>query len=382
MRSLLLSLILLQGINISAQNEAYNSDSLKSLMDESRFILARSYLQDTKELIPPEKDSIWAEWNIQYAVVNSLIDEHDTAFDAVRNAIQIAKDLNSDYLLFKANTQLIEQYRRNRLYDRALFLIREMRKDTQDKDPRTLARFFHRSAAVYNETPQHRNIDQGYTDTAIALSELSLQISSQYGFENYQATSLNELGNIYERKGYLNQALNYYKMSIDLWIANQDIYLANAVKNLGSYYLRRNEADSALYYFNMVLKILENCDEDFQIYADTYWGIKKAYEAKGDSINYYKSNELESKYVIQLLEEQLERKLMDLSLAYEAKEKDLIIQERNQRLKKEKEQSQYILILLILTSISSIALIYFYFSSKKKNKELQELLQKKGGNNS
>jgi|GEM_PF-6021421 len=374
-----LFLLFLMGIScFTIQAERYDPDSLRSLLNETRYILAKSYLEEARKEFKEDEDSLLADWHIGYAVVCSILEDQDTAFSSLQTALNIADKLESDYLNFKANTQLIELYRKNRMYERALFLIRKLNQNIKIKDPQLLSRFFHRAAAVYNETPQHYDyrLDQGYTDTAIALSELSLEISTQFGFENDQATSLNELGNIYERTGYLNEALAYYKQSINLWIDQKDIYLANAVKNLGSYYLRRNESDSALHYFKIVINILQECDMDHQIYADTYWGIKMAYEVKGDSMNFLRYDNIEAHHRKILYEEQMSKDIADLAIAYEVKQKELMLQEREKRLLKEQEQRRYIMILLALVAIVISVMVYFIFDSRRKKKQLNRALEK------
>ena len=332
-------------------------------MNDSRFNAALEFLEKEKDKIREGEDSILAEWYIEHGVITSLLDKQDSAFSSLQNAIDISKRIRSKELEFKANTQLIELYRRNRLYEQALFLIRKLRDETPGKSPILVARFLHRSAAVYNETPQQMEVQGAFVDTAIALSELSLEISKRYGFKDFQSTSLNELGNIYERTGYFDKAWAYYIMSINLRLEKKDIYLANAVKNLGSYYLRRNIPDSALYYFNMVLEIIKDFDLDHQIYADTHWGLMKAYEAKGDSINYLKNKILEAKHASLLTEERLKKKIIDQSLEYEEKERRRLEEERLKKIQEER-RNNYILSGI---GIFILFLLLLYLFKKRRN---------------
>ena len=107
-------------------------------------------------------------------------------------------------------------YRNVRFYDKALKVIKELEHLIPRMADLQLARYYHRSAAVYNEL-QYLNKDNSYLDTAISLSNLAIEISLKINHDSYLATSYNELGNIYERLEKWDEALKYYNKSILLW---------------------------------------------------------------------------------------------------------------------------------------------------------------------
>ena len=164
-------------------------------------------------------------------------------------------------------------YRNVRFYDKALKVIKEIESLLLKIADRQLARYYHRSAAVYNEL-QYLNQDNSYLDTAISFSNLSVEISLKNIYDSYLATSYNELGTIYERLEKWDEALKYYNKSILLWKDKGLFDYANAIKNKGSYFLNRKEFDSSIFYFNQGLTMAASIN-NYRFNMETLWGLKQ-----------------------------------------------------------------------------------------------------------
>ena len=370
------SILLIYFIGIAYSSHSfsgnYDRDSLLNLLGKSAYDEALRYLEHFEDSMTAVDDSLKIEWLLDYNVVSSVINKTNESFKCIEEAIQIADKINSNHLSFKAKTHLIELYRKVQMRGEAIRLIRRERGKVKEQTEVLQSRFYHRAAAVYNEN-NYVNKDPSYLDTAILYSNKSLEISIANDLYDYQATSFNELGNIYERMGKMSEALQVYDKSISLWENRNKLNYTNAIKNKGSYFLRQQEYDSAISYFKKVLFNTRD-EKEVLIKADTYQGLKKAYKAKGDSLNYLRSSSLEAHYVSLDVEQRLQNKIHDLSIAYEAKEKDILIEKGKSLIRQEQQQNKIILFLVLLLIVILFGVFYVYLMARKKNVALENLM--------
>lgn len=369
---ILFFLIVFVAGSVQASSDTYSRDSMLNLLGHSKYEQAIEYLEQFKDSMTAKDDSLKIEWLIDHSITASITLDTDTAFKSILEAISIANTMNSPHLHFKATIHLIEIYRKMRFYDEALSIVRKQRIHISQQNEYLQCRFYHRAAAVYNEI-NYSNNDETYIDTAIMYSLRSLETSENSHYKESIATSLNELGNIYERIGKMEEALKVYNRSILLWKNLNDLNHANAIKNKGSYFLRQQQYDSAIYYFKEVISHVS--DDQFLMYADTYEGLKKVYLALGDSLNYFKYNFLEADYSTLDAEQRLKNRILDLTMDYEAREKDALIEKSKNEITRKRQQNKIIVFLGLLLVVILFGVFYVYLLTRKKNRALNHLLK-------
>lgn len=368
-----LSCLLVGTVYASRKPNSFNKDSLKVLLNRSLYTEALNYYLQSKDSVFKLNDSSKIEWLIEYSNIATSAFKSDLAFESLQQSIELSDKSNLKQLNIKSKIQLIELFRNVRFYDNSLEIIKELEASLPIMKPYDLSRFYHRSAAVYNEL-QYLDNDNLYLDTAIFYSMQSLKISERENFKNHRATSYNELGNIYERLGDSLNSINYYDKSINLWKDESKFNYANAIKNKGSFFLRNQNYDSAIVYFKKGLKLTDEL-KDYRFNIETFWGIKQSYYLKGDSLNGLKSELNESKNSVLDAEQRLNNKLFELTTAFESKRKDAQLEKSQLELASEKKHQRAIILVSALLLLLVITLSVFMLISKKKNKLLKNLLK-------
>ena len=348
------------------------SDSLDIYYSKSDFGQAINYLLRTRPNPESTDDSTQIEWLIDYSQASSYNAKREEAFSSIQNALSLAKD-NFDSLYFKANVQLIEFYRSSGLHLKAIILIRSMEKKGLKYTGAIRSRFYHRSAAVYNELHYIKN-NPIYIDTAIQYSYKALNISRKLNLGHDKAISYNELGSIYDRQGELKKSINYYDSAQIIWKEISLVNYVNVIKNKSVYFLNKQELDSSKAYIEKALSLIEG-KNFYRMKSESYWVLKQIYYLQKDTLSGLKIELEEARYNVLYLERKMKERLENLTIQYDLKEKDLEISRNKETIKKEKEQVQ-ITAFIITVLISLIAfIIYLAFVSKQKNNELKALLK-------
>lgn len=117
---------------------------------------------------------------------------------------------------------------------------------TELNEPRTVAVIWHQIGMVHRETGHFDQAEEAYCQ--------SLSIESRYKNVSGEAGTLNELGNLYDAMGRLEDAATYYRQAKDIYIKLQDKYneahirsnLADSLINLEQYDEARREIHRAI----------------------------------------------------------------------------------------------------------------------------------------
>ncbi|MBL1144842.1 MAG: sensor histidine kinase [Bacteroidetes bacterium] len=362
-------LVLIYVVSVGFEPKNY-PDSIAKYSASGDYGKAKEFLNESRLNTPIDNDSNLVEWLINHAQLTAIIGENDSALYSIQQALALSKKLNSKYLQHKIQVQQIEFNRKLRKYILAHKIIKALLKEGIE-DATLRCRFYHRSAAVYNEM-HYGNLKSSTLDSARLFAETALTLAKQLNNISAQATCYNELGDIYEKMNAPELSYKNYHEAIKLWKGENNFERYNAIKNLGKFFFKNQLYDSSLYYYNYALVNVKN-SKDFALISNVYGGLKEAYFGKGDSLNGHKSHVYEV-YNMALLGEQIMKSRINelyVELETEVKEKEIV--KKEVELKQKDKQFKYFSVFGVLLLIVIIFLIYSFYISKKKNKLLRKL---------
>jgi tetratricopeptide (TPR) repeat protein len=125
-----------------------------------------------------------------------------------------------------------------------------------------------REAEIYHLKATYYNME-GNLDLAVEFYEKSREIGERYGhfLHILNRSNIGMLGEIYGRKGELDQALHYQNQQVEFWknshLPPARIAYAGILRSIGSNYFQQGEVDKAINYFKQSLKILEQPDYQY-----------------------------------------------------------------------------------------------------------------------
>jgi hypothetical protein len=142
-------------------------------------------------------------------------------------------------------THLAELSRKNQNFDSANYYLDQANQYLNNKEVSniTLAKYFSRKASILNERG-------GSLEEVILYLKRVIQLAKKVNNLDLEATSLNELGFVYEKKGN-SIYVDYYENAYDLFINNNDIPNAlNVLINLSRYHVANQKYLLSLGYIN------------------------------------------------------------------------------------------------------------------------------------
>jgi tetratricopeptide (TPR) repeat protein len=95
----------------------------------------------------------------------------------------------------------------------------------------------------------------GYLDDALLYHSRSLSLARDLGDKSMQATILNNIANIYEKKDELDKALGYYEESLRLETDEKE--KATTYNNIAIIYVNKGDYQKAVEYFQKAIEIKE-----------------------------------------------------------------------------------------------------------------------------
>jgi tetratricopeptide (TPR) repeat protein len=144
------------------------------------------------------------------------------------------------------------------------------------------------------------NINVEIEEYNLALNnyQYALDIHQKQISKNYIriGLSLNNIGVVYKHMRNIDQAIDYYRQSLDIYetkcLKNEsNFYRANTIENLGLVYRDKNDFDTALNYLNLAYNIRRDIlPNDHPLLANSLISIGNIYHDKNDfiqALNYY-----------------------------------------------------------------------------------------------
>lgn len=258
---------------------------------------------------------------------NQLTSEHAKGLDLMQRAKSIFEVLDYKEGIVRSNVYLAEYNRSLQKFPDALKHIRKALYIAQKLKIQNHLRIimYNRAAAIQSETKDH--------DSSILYSKLAIDLSQRTGFINEKATSLNELGFIYENQQKFKQALENYSEAKEIWWKSKQIRnwvlvtenIARTYRKMGQF-AKSNEiafeaeklAAERKWYSNL-LSIYILIGGNYVLLDNMPKAKEYDHKAMGMKlINYQESNL---------------RAIKEIKAKYEAEKKEALIRKKNQQIK-------------------------------------------------
>lgn len=419
--SLLYVIFLPYHFSVSAQNSQVADSLLKRGIDQVRFDvnIARgcvNRLEQDFKLTPTQqawtnylKLKIYKELtkdSITNSVEKSLVDT--IPYDSL-NAYQkgynlIAQGQNSEGMLLlldfmekygktipdsladDINLRIVETYRINREFTKAIELIRLI-----IQKPTTLPLYQayanNRMAALYDAIPGLTF--QQRVDSIKKYSETTISIASTYGFTRIMATSQNELASLYRLNNYnLNLAQEFGLKALNNFIASED--MRNAVNSsivLSDIYLRQGKSRMALTPCYQALTLLE-IERNEDMFLRVYLQLAKVHALLGEHEVAYEFLSVGRLIEILVVQSQMDSRIAEMSARYSLELKETEIAHGKQVIKSQNQRTLYLTLFFVLILIAFMFIVLYLWMMKRnitqkhqldkaENKNLQIMVEKK-----
>ncbi|MDD3567001.1 MAG: hypothetical protein PHT92_01245 [Bacteroidales bacterium] len=419
--SLLYVIFLPYHFSVSAQNSQVADSLLKRGIDQVRFDvnIARgcvNRLEKDFKLTPTQqawtnylKLKIYKELtkdSIANSVEKSLVDT--IPYDSL-NAYQkgynlIAQGQNSEGMLLlldfmekygktipdsladDINLRIVETYRINREFTKAIELIRLI-----IQKPTTLPLYQayanNRMAALYDAIPGLTF--QQRVDSIKKYSETTISIASTYGFTRIMATSQNELASLYRLNNYnLNLAQEFGLKALNNFIASED--MRNAVNSsivLSDIYLRQGKSRMALTPCYQALTLLE-IERNEDMFLRVYLQLAKVHALLGEHEVAYEFLSVGRLIEILVVQSQMDSRIAEMSARYSLELKETEIAHGKQVIKSQNQRTLYLTLFFVLILIAFMFIVLYLWMMKRnitqkhqldkaENKNLQIMVEKK-----
>jgi len=419
--SLLSVIFLPYHFSVSAQNSQVADSLLKRGIDQVRFDvnIARgcvNRLEKDFKLTPTQqawtnylKLKIYKELtkdSIANSVEKSLVDT--IPYDSL-NAYQkgyklIAQGQNSEGMLLlldfmekygktipdsladDINLRIVESYRINREFTKAIELIRLI-----IQKPTTLPLYQayanNRMAAIYDAIPGLTF--QQRVDSIKKYSETTISIASTYGFTRIMATSQNELASLYRLNNYnLNLAQEFGLKALNNFIASGD--MRNAVNStivLSDIYLRQGKSRMALTPCYQALTLLE-IERNEDMFLRVYLQLAKVHALLGEHEAAYEFLSVGRLIEILVVQSQMDSRIAEMSARYSLELKETEIAHGKQVIKSQNQRTLYLTLFFVLILIAFMFIVLYLWMMKRnitqkhqldkaENKNLQIMVEKK-----
>jgi two-component sensor histidine kinase len=295
----------------------------------------------------------------------------------LKEAADLAENTDIKYLVDKTKIQLIEFYRKIRDYSSAQLLIHKMKSELP-QDPELLCRFYHRTAAVYNELFDAKNgAFPKRLDTSLVYSNKSLRISRKYHFLDHQYTSYLEISGIYNSTSNYNspaKAQLYLDSALRTLSSKKDLDYYSLLKTKAHMFLNKKKYDSVIFYTNQVLPYMDSLKYYLHV-MESYWLLTNAYYGLNDSLNGLKYRLKEAQADVKFREVQSKNKLEELTTLYKVEAKDKLLAQNQEALLRAKNEKKFYTFIGILLLVIILLIVIYSFITSRKNRQLAKLIK-------
>ncbi|MDX1651073.1 MAG: tetratricopeptide repeat protein [Brumimicrobium sp.] len=286
------------------------------------------------------------------------------AADLFIRARRVSDKTKNDKDYFKASVNLANLYT---LYSRTP----EAEKIFSKIQPKEIygaelnCQYYHRKAFFFNQT--------GLLDSAIIYSQKSLEIANKHNLKSAKGTVLNELSNIYLRKGEYDKAVKFAHSSCDLY-KNQPRYYANAYFNKAVVYHKMENFDSSIAMLKDNLKNIEET-QWHSVKGPIYFYLADAYFKLNDSLKGFKYLSLERLENIKKQKEEHIKSFNNLMIEYETEQKNLEIAQNKNLINRQVYEQKRLTVFVVSLTVLLILAIVFTLTLRRKNRKLRDLIE-------
>lgn len=291
-----------------------------------------------------------------------------------------------DSLADDINLRIVESYRINREFTKAIELIRLI-----IQKPTTLPLYQayanNRMAAIYDAIPGLTF--QQRVDSIKKYSETTISIASAYGFTRIMATSQNELASLYRLNNYnLKLAQEFGLKALNNFIASGD--MRNAVNStivLSDIYLRQGKSRMALTPCYQALTLLE-IERNEDMFLRVYLQLAKVHALLGEHEVAYEFLSVGRLIEILVVQSQMDSRIAEMSARYSLELKETEIAHGKQVIKSQNQRTLYLTLFFVLILIAFMFIVLYLWMMKRnitqkhqldkaENKNLQIMVEKK-----
>lgn len=352
--------------------------------------------------------------------------DYDSALESYQKALKLKEDLGATQGMAISFIRIGELYFLLGQYDKAKKFNQKALRIFEEYDHKEgIAGCFNMAGLIYEEWEKYPE--------AIQFYENSLRIENEINDVKRSANTLNNLGNVYHKRGkafgnkedYLKAKEYYQKSQAIREKINDKKGIASSLNNIGTIYTYEGKHDKAQNYYKKALKINEELNNQYEISVnlfslgenykdlnqyekalesyrrsieiakqiklsdkikDNYKGFSEVYAAMG---NFNKSLEYYKKYIVvtdSIFNEKSHKQIMELQTKYETENKvkeialltkeneikDLELNKKETDLNRKKAYQIYLIIFSFLVALVAVLLFRSYqFKQKHYRSELE-----------
>lgn len=372
--------LLVYFIVIAIHFPVYGNDNVtidKRYLNELKYDSAIYFYNRQIDIIEnTNNDSEVATILIKRGHANELWNKYEAAILDYLKAVDLYLKQNDYNGIVIANTHLAELSRKTQNFEKANYYLNQAKINLQNKQVTniTRAKYYNRKAAIISETG-------GNLNQVLFYSNKVIQLAKSTNNKNLEATSLNEIGFAYEKRGNV-KCVSYYDNAYTLFEENNDVHNAiNVLINLSRYSVANENYENSLIYIEKGFSLLDT------LYIPTL-SIKLYYFQYQSLVHlerYKEANEALENYGVthsETVEMEWNRSLKEVEVKYELDVKNLELEEEKNRLLKVKLENKnkslqrnYIFIICVLLLVIIIIFLKLNSSLKQSLKQKEILLQ-------
>lgn len=233
------------------------------------------------------------------------------------------------------------------------------------------------AADIHEKLKQWRELGHDYmimgsmykpSDTALTYYNKALELALTYQYRDLEFTAMNNTGVLYQLRGDIDKAREYYIKSAEIMETEPDekYALCFSLLNIGHTYRKQNRWNEAEPWYNKALPVCQSCGNT-EGEASIYIGLKEMYIAKQDYKQAMYYQQLQFKTDSLHLSQQYSRANLELETIYKTAQKE-------KEINREKEKRNR-LIFLSAGVLLLAAMAFFIFRNRQLLKQKKAKLQ-------
>lgn len=334
---------------------------------QSSYDSAYSNLLKTEAFLTMILDPLEIRWVGFYTnkyIVLSEMNRQEEGMQMLLEAVKIAEANNDQKLMAKSKMRLAEVYE-FRKEPRKLYETLLGAKSFLQDGPHLLE-----LANLQGELARY-HFTYGDLDSAVHYVQVSLPFYETNGFMEELGNSYGTLGNVAFKRENYQEAIRNFEKALSFFEGVNNQYNAGWSFNIGYAYSKIGNLDKALTYIENSLEA-RKAIKDLAGIRESYQGLAKVYQKKGDFKNAFDYLTLYQVYKDSVFNETKNRQIAELETQYETSKNDQAIavleQEKEiQSLLAQKQQAQISLTLFGLVILLTVAGVFYRQARLRKN---------------
>lgn len=230
-----------------------------------------------------------------------------------------------------------------------------------------IAQTYNNIGTIYSELKQ--------LDSSFVYYQLALGIAEKIGSKAAISTVCNNIGEYYGNKNDNKMALIFFKRSLEMDVAEQNIYgmIMSYINIGGAYTLLKNYEDALANFVLAEQLCIKN--EERPLLKDLYWSMSQCYAQSNNKTLAY-DYLLKHKVIADSIQsKEISQNILDIETKYQTEKKDLELSKNKAELllKEEEAKQKNILFFSIISLAILLTMAIFLFYRKKQIQQKAEL---------